>query len=204
MGLLDDIEAAERTEREPVRSRFLRRIGGALGLAGALMCLYGLFGGRWWSLEFDTGPINIGLSDIRYCDSRGERCDDVSDGEFIGYARTRYDGEPEIRNWLWMRKPARYGLVAGIVASALLAITALRPRRHDATRLVAVVAGVVAGVGFVLVWSFATSTPFDLLTRGLHAYVALAGLVDLLVGAALAGIPPPHVALPTAKVVQRG
>jgi hypothetical protein len=204
MGLLDDIDAAERTEREPVRSRFLRRIGGAIAIGGVVMCLIGLLGGRWWQLEFDTGPISIGLDDIRYCDTSGEHCDGLPEHEFIGYARTRYDDEPAIRNWLFMRKYARYGLIAGIVASAVLAAIAVRPRRHDATRLVAAMAGVVAVVGFVLVWAFATRTPFDLLTRGLHSYVAIFGLIDLLVGAALAGIPSPHVAIPTAKVVQRG
>jgi hypothetical protein len=204
MGLLDDIVAAERTEREPVRTRSLRRVGGVLAIGGVVMCLIGLFGGRWWQLEFDTGPISVGLGDIRHCDGRGEHCYAISDNAFVSYALARSDDEPAIRNWLHRRTYARAGVVAGLVASAILAVIAMRARRHDATRMIAAMAGVVGVIAFGLAWSFATTTPFDLLTRGAHTYVAIFGLIDLLVGAALAGIPSPRVALPKAQVVRRG
>lgn len=207
MGLLDDLDAAERTEREPLRSRFLRRIGGGLAVAGVLMCLLGFFGGKWWTLEFDTGPITIGLGKIQYCDRSGDDCESISQTEFTDYAASRSGGETEdanrIDHWLDRRTPARIGLFFAIIACVALAITTLGPRRRDSTRIVAIIGGVVAIGAFVLVWRFAGSTPFDLMSRSLHGYVGIAGLVDLLVGSALAGIPSPHVAIPTAKVVTR-
>ena len=207
MGLLDDLEAAERTEREPLRSRFLRRIGGGLAAAGVLMCLLGLLGGRWWQLEFDTGPISIGLADIRYCDASGERCEELPEYEFVSYAASRSGGEKEdrtaIQEWLYMRKPVRVALGLAIVASALLAAFTLGPRRRDGTRVVAAITAVVGLGGIVVAWRFAGTTPFDLLSRGLHTYVGIAGLLDLVIGAALTGLPSPSVAIPTARVVAR-
>ena len=208
MGLLDDIEAAERTEREPMKARLLRRIGGGLAAAGVLMCLLGMFGGRWWVLEFDHGPISVGLSEIQYCNNSGDECEELPDSEFASYAASRSGGEKEdrerIRDWLGTRKLAQVGLGAAMLASIVLAVFALGPRRRDNTRAVAAACAVV-GVGvFLLVWRFAGTTPFDLLARSLHMYVAIAGLVDLVIGAVLVGVPSPHVAIPTAKVVARG
>jgi hypothetical protein len=207
MGLLDDLEAAERTEREPLRTRLLRRIGGGLAVAGVLMCLLGIFGGRWWTLEFDSGPIEIGLGGINYCDTRRDQCEELPAYEFMRYAASRSGGEREdvdrMGAWLDRRTPARLGLAVALLACVVVAATMLGPRRRDVTRLVAAV-GVVVGVGaLVLVWRFAGATPFDLVSRGLHAYVGVAGLVDLIVGSALAAIPSPHTALPTAQVVTR-
>jgi hypothetical protein len=208
VGLLDDIEAAERTEREPMKARLLRRIGGGLAAAGVLMCLLGIFGGRWWVLEFDHGPISIGLSEVQYCNNSGSDCEELPASEFVSYAASRSGGEKEDRAridaWLGARKPAQLGLGAALVASVVLAVFALGPRRRDRTRVVAAVCAVIGVGGFVLVWRFAGTTPFDLLARSLHMYVGIAGLVDLVLGAALIGLPSPHVELPTAKVVARG
>lgn len=208
MGLLDDLDAAERTEREPLRSRLLRRIGGGLAVAGVLMCLLGIFGGKWWTLELDTGPIAIGLGTIRYCDSRGDDCEDIPDSEFASYAASRSGGEREDRaridDWLDRRKPARIALALALLACVAVAVTTLGPRRRDSTRIVAAVGAAVAIGAFVLVWRFAGSTPFDLMSRSLHCYVGIAGLVDLFLGSALAGVPSPHAEIPKAKVVTRG
>jgi hypothetical protein len=210
MGLLDDLDAAERTEREPLRSRLLRRIGGGLAAAGVLMCLLGLLGGKWWQLEFDSGPIAIGLSKINYCsdDIIGDRCDAIPDDEFVSYAASRSGGEKEDRArigaWLDTRTPAKYGLALAILACVALAVVSLGPRRRDHTRIVAGACALVGAGALVLVWRFVGTTPFDLLSRSLHSYLGVAGLVDLVIGAALVGLPSPHVALPTAKLVARG
>lgn len=207
MGLLDDLDAAERKLREPLRSRLLRRIGGGLAVAGVLMCLLAIFGGQWWTLEFDHGPISIGLGEIQYCDRSGRDCEELPEDEFARYAASRSGGEradvERMASWLDRRKPARIALGVALLACLVLAGTTLGPQRHDRTRVVAA-AGAAVGVGaFVLVWRFAGTTPFDLLSRSLHAYVGIAGLVDLVVGAALAGLPSPHAQIPTAKVVTR-
>ena len=207
MGLLDDLDAAERKLREPLRSRLLRRIGGGLAAAGVLMCLLGIFGGQWWTLEFDHGPISIGLGEIQYCDSAGKDCEELSLHEFARYAASRSGGERKdvdrVSDWLTQRSAVRLALGLALLACLVLAGMTLGPQRRDGTRAAAAVGAVVAVGAFALVWRFAGATPFDLLNRGLHAYVALAGLVDLLLGAALAGIPSPHAQLPTAKVVKR-
>ncbi len=205
--LLEDLDAAERTEREPPRSRAMRRLGGGLALAAVAMCLLGVFGGRWWTLEFGSGLVAVGLGESRFCDTRGEHCEALPEYEFVRYAASRSGGEAadakRIQDWLDQRGPAQKALAAAMVAATILGVIAIAPRRRDGVRVVAGVAGVAAVAARVLVFRFLGSTPFDLLTRGVHGYIACAGLVDLLLGAVLVAIPRGLPTLPTARVVTR-
>jgi hypothetical protein len=202
MGVLDELEAHERAQREPTLSRVLRRVGGGLALAAALMCLLGVVGNRWWTVEFDTGPISVGLGEMQYCETRG-RCEELRTDEFVGFAISRMGPEraPAVEAWLGRRSYARASLGAAMLAALALAAMAMGPRRRPRTRAVALVAGILTGVALVFVYRFGISTPFDLMQRDTHAHLALLGLLDLGIACAMVGLPAELPSLPTARVV---
>jgi hypothetical protein len=200
----EEIEFAERAKREPERTRRLRHVGAGLAFASVVLCLFAIFGDRWWSMDVGGGRIYFGGEHARICDASGN-CEAMRIEELDG-AIAALSNDPTntaaVRAW---SRSAPLGMLGFVAATAgLLGGIGVIERRHKGTRVAAVTAGVFALLAMVPCWRFVGSAPIDLLHRGVHAYLGVAGILSALVAAALVAIPPALVTPPTARVVRRG
>jgi hypothetical protein len=202
----EEIEFAERAKREPERTRRLRRIGAGLAFAAAALCLWAMLGGRWWWMELGELRLYVGTSEVRACDLSGRSCTDIPRDDIVrALAAVRGGRDTDVavvEDWLDANGVSNL-LGFAFVAAAALGGIAVLSQRHKGTRVAAITAGVIALMALIPCWRFGGSAPVAVFHRGIHAYVAFAGVAAALVGAALVAIPPALVTPPTARVVKR-
>lgn len=181
MSLIDDME---RLAAEPPAQRRRRRVGALFVALGVVMCLAGLFGARWWTIEYSWGSFAVGLTESEAC--ADEDCESLKEVDVVricaGHRGQGREDLAAVEDWLGTRTPAAASLIVLCVVGAVLVLcSALTPAHRRARALALLGIGLVA-ITVICLARFMLEAPVDVMSRGTHALLVFAALADLLIG----------------------
>jgi hypothetical protein len=212
MGMIEDIEAAERARArgEPEGGQSRRRLGVLVLIIGVVLTLAGTYLTSWQVIDFHVGGsstvrLRIGLWSSEMCPDRGE-C------EPLEQRRARYfvnegtrSADATVDAWFDSRWQAGFALAFAATAAAVLIGSLWSQQAYRRSRGIAIALFIIAGTALLIAARSAFAEPLEFMSLGLGAYLAMLGVVDLMLGAIMIGIAKtgPGGPIPPAQVVVR-